>query len=191
MVEHVAGMTIGDFVRLYEDEGPFELIDGERIHLSPPLMKHVKTTHNLLFDLHLHVKKHHLGEVFSETPFVVAHTSNWVRGSRVPDLLFVAAERFADYQTQVPDWQDKPLVLVPDLVAEIVSANDRYTEIAEKVRRYLEDGVQVIWLVDPFERIVIVYTAGSNQQTRLTEGDALDGGSVIPGFSMPVAALFA
>lgn len=45
MIEQRTGvMTIEELVRLYEEEGPFEIIDGERIVLSPPKAGHVVIT---------------------------------------------------------------------------------------------------------------------------------------------------
>ncbi len=40
MVEHVKGMTIDEFIRVYDQEGPFELIDGEQRPMSPPVAGH-------------------------------------------------------------------------------------------------------------------------------------------------------
>ena len=54
---------------------------------------------------------------------------------------------------------------------------------------YLHAGVRLVWLVYPVTQVVIEYSA-SWQVRRLTEGDALDGGNVIPGFTMPIARLF-
>jgi hypothetical protein len=45
-------------------------------------------------------------------------------------------------------------------------------------------------LVDPKQLLVDVYTA-PDQWVRLSVGQALDGGDVLPGFTLPLAKLFA
>ena len=47
----------------------------------------------------------------------------------------------------------------------------------------------VSWVIDPEKRSVAVYTAAGAEV--LDAGDTLDGGDVVPGFSLPVADLFA
>lgn len=185
-----ARMTLEDFVRLY-DEAPFELIDGERILLVPPLARQVvvlKLLYDLLVDF---TRKHKSGQVFPEAPFVVVESADWVMGSRVPDILFYAAQRWSDYITNYPDWGDKPFVLIPDLCVEIVSKNDSYEDVDSKVQRYLNDGVRLVWVVNPRNQTVIVYRNGSDQITRLTEEHTLTGEDVLPGFSVPVKSIFA
>ncbi len=39
-IERVERLTLEEFSRLYEQEGPFELIDGERRALMPPVALH-------------------------------------------------------------------------------------------------------------------------------------------------------
>jgi Uma2 family endonuclease len=59
-----------------------------------------------------------------------------------------------------------------------------------KVGEYFAAGVKLVWLVDPAKRVVIVYTSVKDQRT-LTQADTLDGGEVLPGFSLPLRELFA
>ena len=55
---------------------------------------------------------------------------------------------------------------------------------------YLQDGVRLVWIVDPQQRSIVVHTQGSSQQTTLTETNMLDGAAVLPGFSLPLSRLF-
>jgi Uma2 family endonuclease len=185
-----AGMTIEEFIRRYDKEGPFELIEGEIIPVSPTVLGHNVCTRTVHFAVHQHAIVNNLGEAFSEAPFVLGYSSNWVAGSRVPDVMFVSAARMADYKQQVTDWLNKPLILVPDLVVEVVSPGDTYSEIDEKVARYLNDGVKLIWVINPQTQTVNVYTLGSSQFTRLTAADTLDGGDILPEFKLAIKELF-
>jgi Uma2 family endonuclease len=86
--------------------------------------------------------------------------------------------------------------LAPDLAIEVLSPSDRPAEIRAKVIEYLRLGVSAIWVLDPTSRKVWVHTREDRQQgskvttTTLAEGELLEGGEVVPGFSCPVAELF-
>jgi Uma2 family endonuclease len=144
----------------------------------------------LFIHLSAFVKSKGLGQVFIEVPFVMTSEADWVTGSRVPDVMFVGAERIAQLEAHDPHWKTKPLMLVPDLVAEIVSPTDRASGVSKKVARYLQDGVRVVWLIDPEIQSLTIHTLGSNQITQLGSSDTLTGGEVIPGFEMVVGKLF-
>jgi Uma2 family endonuclease len=103
------------------------------------------------------------------------------------------AERFNPYQEAIPDWKDKPYILVPDLVVEVVSPNDNLWGLDEKVDLYPADGVRLIWVIDPQRKEISVYTPAApntRQQTNLKPGDTLTGGDIIPGFEIAVKAIF-
>lgn len=78
---------------------------------------------------------------------------------------------------------------MPDLVVEVQSPTDRYCQIVAKATRYLDAGVQQVWIVRPVLRIVEVLTP--EEMIILREGDVLMGGTVLAGFQMAVATLFA
>ena len=182
-------MTINQFIAQFRRH-PFELINGERISLSPVLPGHNAISRILFVPLHLHVSQNRLGEVFYETPYVLTENSRWVKGVRVPDLLLFSAERWNAYVEATPDWKARPFTIVPDLAVEIISPTDRYARVIEKVGVYLEDGVRLVWVIDPENEQIAVTTAGAGGQTMLSKTNTLTGGEVIPGFSIPVASLF-
>jgi len=80
--------------------------------------------------------------------------------------------------------------MVPDLAVEVISPGDSYSEVDEKVERYLNDGVRMVLVVDPQRRKVVVHVPNSNRPTHLTENDILSGGDVLPGFEVKVADIF-
>lgn len=191
MVEHGVrvGMALADFVEQYNQQ-PFELVNGEVVTLSPNVAGHNYTGKRLFRALDTFIEPRKLGELAYETPFALSDTADWVKGSRTPDLMFFSAERWSAYIAATPDWKSKPYLLVPDLVIEVVSPNDRYTDIQDKIDGYLGDGVQVAWVVDPQRRKIIIHVADSDQQTTLRESGTLTGGEILPGFSVPVKSLF-
>lgn len=188
-VQERVGMPMDEFIRQF-DEAPFELIDGERILIVPPVAIHVVILKIIYGALYRYEQMTGIGVAFTEAPFVLADTSNWVKGSRVPDTMFYLAERWTAYITAVLDWYSKPFVFVPDLCVEIISANDNYADVEAKVDRYLADGVRLVWVVDPYNRTVAVYAPGSDQITRLSGDSTLSGSDLLPGFALPLKDIF-
>lgn len=104
---------------------------------------------------------------------------------RLPDIAFIAYDRIpdgADPDTPMPDW-------IPNLAVEVISPGNTKLEMARKRRDYFSAGVELVWCVHPSARTVEVYTA-ADQCKVLTEDDQLDGGHVLPGFSLSIRAWF-
>jgi Uma2 family endonuclease len=107
----------------------------------------------------------------------------------VPDVAFVRGDRLP--APPAPEYT-KALLLAPDLVAEVVSPSQYRPEMEEKARRYLTAGVRLVWLVWPRHQRVDVWRQGSDQPMQtLGINDELDGLDVVPGFTYPLARLFA
>jgi Uma2 family endonuclease len=105
---------------------------------------------------------------------------------RIPDVSFVSYDRLPD-RTAL---SEPILGLAPDLAVEVLSPSNTKREMDLKVREYFLAGVRLVWLVDPIKRTVRAYTA-PDQSVRLTEGQALDGGDVLPGLRLPLREVFA
>jgi len=118
-----------------------------------------------------------LGHVLTaETGFLLARDPDTVR---VPDVSFLRAGR-AIAQGFVEG--------APELVVEIVSPSDRRTAVADKVLEWIEAGASAVWVVSPRARTVTVHEGA--QARILEESDTLDGGSVVPGFTLDLGELF-
>jgi Uma2 family endonuclease len=105
---------------------------------------------------------------------------------RLPDVSFISWRHFPSRELpaeQIPD-------LAPDLAVEILSPGNTEAEMERKLREYFEAGVRLVWLVDPRTRTVRVFT-GPGTPVALTEADVLDGGDVLPGFSLSIGEWFA
>jgi Uma2 family endonuclease len=77
----------------------------------------------------------------------------------------------------------------PDLAVEVISPHDTYTEVEEKVCDWLEAGAHMVIVVNPRRRLVTVYRSLANVVV-LTEHDTLEGGDVVPGWTLPVSVVF-
>lgn len=104
---------------------------------------------------------------------------------RRPDVFFVCRGRFEN--EEVPDGFVR---LVPDVAAEVISPNDLYYDVAEKVQEYLDAGIRLVWIVDPKTRTVTIYRARGGDPSRLNEKDELTGEGVLSEFRCEVAELF-
>lgn len=80
--------------------------------------------------------------------------------------------------------------VIPNLVVEVRSPNDTWTEAIGKVIDYLKVGVPIVLFIDPGTRSVSVCGEPFGQRM-LGFSDTLTIPEVLPGFSVPVAALFA
>jgi Uma2 family endonuclease len=61
--------------------------------------------------------------------------------------------------------------------------------MADKIGEYVENGVPLVWVVDPAQATVTVYRSLTDTQ-RLSSGDTLSGEPVLPGFSCRVSEFF-
>jgi Uma2 family endonuclease len=183
------GMSIEEFVREF-DAAPFELINDERRVIMPHLMGH-NLIAGLLYRLLSDLEAHACIVVLYETPFVLADVSDWVKGSFVSDIMVYDQARYDAYVATTTDYLDKPVILIPDLCIEIASKNDEYTEVMAKVEKYMELGVRLVWVFDPYSRTVGVRTLGSQQLTILRDADTVEGGGVVAGFSLRVGDAWA
>ena len=77
------------------------------------------------------------------------------------------------------------------MAVEVVSPSDRYTEVNEKVAEWLSAGARMVVVVDYRRREAVVHHSAASAPVTLTEDDVLDGGDVVPGWTMPVSDMFA
>ena len=188
-LERSALMTVEEYIRRYESKGPFEIVDGEIVELSPVVAGHNFLAYLLWKAMVAADPEERHGISMVESAFILVEKARWVKDSRVPDILYFEINRFNAYREANPDWRKKPFVLVPDLVVEIISETDRYSEVDAKIEGYLKDGVQMVWLVDSRQQTVTLRSRDHYQ--KLTTTDTLTGGDIIPHFSLPISAIFA
>jgi Uma2 family endonuclease len=104
---------------------------------------------------------------------------------RIPDVAFASWNCFPDRKRpRAPIPQ-----LAPDLVVQVLSKGNTKREIARKLGEYFDVGVRVVWLVDIRKRAVGVRTA-VDQSVLIENGQTLEGGTVLPGFTLRLDELF-
>jgi Uma2 family endonuclease len=179
---HHHDITAEEFAALPRQGLRTELVRGEIVTMLPAFTDHGETAMRLSIILGHYVLEHDLGKMYTaETGFLIARNPDTIRA---PDLAFIQKSRLTP-DASGPHWGQ----IVPDLVAEVASTYDRAAEIADKVQMWLDAGVQVIWVLYPMARAIEIYRPGQAVRT-LDDQATLDGGTLIAGFSAPVARIF-
>ena len=164
------------------DMGRTELVKGVIIHMSPTGYLHGYTEGKLYGALQAFVSQHKLGEVLvGKVGIYTARRPDTVRGA---DVAYISNERLARVQSS------SYLDVAPELVVQVLSPDDRWGDLVDKLSECLAVGVQVVWVADPKTQSVYVYHS-LNKVQHFSVEDALPGGEVLPGFGVPVAELFA
>ena len=150
--------------------------------MAPPFFTHGRKANKVHLSLASYVQEHGLGEAFSsEIGYRLTTNPDTVR---VPDVAFLSNEQLqaaGDVAGYFPG--------APVLVVEVISPNDLYTEVDEKVAEWLEHGARLVFVVNPRRRTVAMHRPGQLMRTLSIE-DALTGEDVVPGWSFAVRDLF-
>ncbi len=186
--EVVPGMgpvTVDLLLTLPDDGYIYEVVDGVLVRMAGSGDEATALGIEIAAELRNYVRPRRLGRVTGADgvyKFPGAETG------LIPDVGFYVAARRA----LVTD-RSKPIPFAPDLAVEIAPPSQGADEMAEKARLYLQGGTHLVWIVWPQSRHIDVWRAGSAEQPASTKnvGDSLDGEVLIPGFSYPVADLFA
>ena len=139
-------LTVDDFCELVDEDTEAELVEGVVMMKSPVSYAHEALLMFLIKTLGPYVEECKLGEVLSQK-FLVRVT-NYT--GREPDLVFVSREHLDTIESNY-------LSGAPDLVIEIVSPNDRPSEILQKRVEYEQLGVRELWIIDqPKKRLTVL-----------------------------------
>lgn len=104
---------------------------------------------------------------------------------RIPDVSFVSWSRLPN--RKIPD--QAIAELVPDVAVEVISRSNTREEMERKLSDYFDAGVRLVWYVYPRSREIHVYSA-ADQVRVLSKHESLDGGDVLPGFTLQVNDAF-
>ncbi|MBX3085285.1 MAG: Uma2 family endonuclease [Anaerolineae bacterium] len=176
--------TIAEYQRLMEQsentDRIVELIDGELVEKMPSFTPS-KIAAEIIFAIKLFLRENPIGYVTTEGGGYIMPNGDIL----IPDVGYVA-------KVHLPELPEREAPVPPDFAVEVKSPTDRKRALRNKVERYLQHGTQLVWLVFPDERIVEVYVAGEDADVQTVTIDGiLDGGSVLPGFTLKVSDIFA
>ena len=175
-------MTAEEFFEFDGDPGRnYELIQGELIEMSKPGSRHAELESRINGELYIYLKANPLGKVLGESGFKLETSPDVVRA---PDVSFFVAKRASEVSR--PGFRTQ----APDLAVEINSPHDVMSEVLDKARWWLRHGTLQVWVVDDKTRTVTVYLPDGTARI-YGDNDTLTADPVLPGFSLPLAELFA
>lgn len=173
--------TIDDVERLRREENRLcELINGVLVEKAVSSKTSALAVKLVVF-LDTFVSSRQLGWIFGPDGFVHLFPAQL----RAPDASFVARDQLPD--ERIPD--SGYIDVAPLLAVEIFSPGNTAGEMEQKRHDFFAAGTEQFWVIYPDRQEIEVY---SDPQTCRTLGrnETLDGGSVLPGFTVPVADLF-
>jgi Uma2 family endonuclease len=156
--------------------------EGEVIIMPPAHSRSGEQNVNLAIDLGIWARKDGRGLTFdSSTGFDLPNGAN-----RSPDASWVLKSRLKQL---TPEERAEYLPLCPDFVIELRSKSDRLPVLHAKMREYIESGARLGWLIDPIDRQAFIYSADAPPE-HLLNPPVLDGGPILPGFILDLAAIW-
>lgn len=182
MVTQEKLLTAEDLLDLPDDGQRHELLDGKLVEMAPTGGWHGKVESIIGYLLRGHVETDDLGEVLVGEPGIILHRNP--DRVRAPDVCFFTRARLP--AEALPDGYFE---IVPDLIVEVISPNDRAGEVLDKIQEWLEAGARLVWAVYPTRRSVVAYHDDGTIQLH-TDRDTLSGAPVLPEFICPVARFF-
>jgi Uma2 family endonuclease len=133
----IQATTAKELLRMPDDGFRYELVRGELRKMSPAGHRHGRIAGNITSSLGLHVVANKLGRVYvADTGFLISSDPDTVRA---PDVAFVSQKRLDEVGDVEGYWPG-----APDLVVEVISPGDTYTEVEEKVLEWLEAGALMV-----------------------------------------------
>jgi len=193
IVPSMKPMTVADLLSLPDDGWRYEVVEGVLVRMAGSGAWATTIGRRLAARLGDYVDEHDLGLVTG------ADGVFKFRGAEtglLPDAGYLAA-RQADSIADL----SKPIPFPPDLAAEVASPSQGADAMAAKARQYLDGGTTLVWVFWPERGEVDVWRPGDlrprhqdmrpSATLRAHAGDALDGENIVPGFSYPLAPLFA
>ena len=172
-------MTLEQFVQMDRAENQdFELVDGELIPLSSPIILHGIIRDRMVRLIGNYLDRNPIGGAVSETDCRINHDT-----VRKPDLSIFLSERW-----QQLDIYGIPAPYAPDIAVEVLSPSEHIMDVNRKVRDYLSAGSKEVWLLD---HAICELHVRTKTGVRVLEGiDQLES-TLLPGLSLSVADLFA
>ena len=173
-------LITADELMLLPDNGlRQELVRGELIEMPPPGKAHGVASSRFGLAIGNYSEANDYGTVGDNHGYRLESNPDTVRA---PDLAWYAPGHPAEQTDGYPDQ-------APDLVVEIKSPRDTPPQVAERAQMWPDFGAQEVWYGDPETTTVTRYRPAQEPQV-LGEDDILDGGDLLPGFSIPVWQLF-
>jgi Uma2 family endonuclease len=178
--DHKGTLMTGEELFRRPDFGPCELVDGRIVPLPPTSYGHGFVEARLAGRLVAYAESTGRGEVMSgEAGIYIRRNPDTVRA---PDAAFISNERLARRKSFTY------LDVAPELVVEVLSPDDRWSEVTEKIQDYFTAGVTRVWIVDSKRRMLHAYRSPIEVE-QFGDGQVLTDEEILPGFTLVISEL--
>jgi len=174
-------ISLEEFLKLPETKPASEFIDGKLIQKPMPQGQHSRIQQKLTASINTITEDAHIALALPELRCTFGGRSI------VPDIAVFTWER-------IPSTPDGAIAnqfnAHPDWAIEILSPDQSVTRVTSNILHCLNHGSQMGWLIDPNEKLVLVYA--SNQQPSFfdTMGDRLPVPEFADALNLTLAQLF-
>lgn len=179
----ITRIAADEYAKMGDSGRPTELVRGEIIEMNLPIPKHGYVCLNVGAILREFVRQNDLGRVFSNDSGVITERDpDTVRG---PDVWYASYQKLA--KGPLPS---RYIDVVPDLVIEVLSPSDRWSNVLAKVAEYLNIGVSAVCVLDPDSQTAQLFHPDEPTSRTFSADDDLAFPQVLSGFSVRVGSLF-
>jgi Uma2 family endonuclease len=184
-VERITAEEFADQKSEFPEGGRWhELHEGRPVLLEAPDDRHGNVVMNLSRQLAIWFRDRGRGR----SGYAVHDLGILVR--RNPDTVYVPAMSYFDSGPMFSQ-TDLPLATqIPRMVIDVASSNDRRREMQSRTNAFMNTGIEMIWIVDPFKKEIQVLRRSMHTLVLGTR-QTLEGGQLLPEFTIPVIDIFA
>ncbi len=163
----------------YETDREFEVVNGKLEAKEMAGARHGGVTGRLFIRLGSYLNESSIGDIYTpDTTFIIG------KNERLPDISVVLADRMPESGEPEGIWK-----IAPDLAVEVISPNDFYEKVKQKLHDYFAAGVREVWLVSPEHKEIVIHSSPTASVT-LNEDDDLTSETLLPGFRCHIKELF-
>jgi Uma2 family endonuclease len=173
-------LSLAEFLQLPETKPASEYINGQIYQKPMPKGKHSRLQTHLSAEINYISQPQRLACAFSELRCTFGGRSI------VPDITVFEWQRIPlDANGEIENIFD----IAPDWTIEILSPEQSSVRVIDNILFCLNHGTKLGWLIDPQERLVIIFHPG--QQPAVKQGqDQLDVLSLLKDFKVSVSEVF-
>ena len=175
-------VTAREFIKIPDDDRRIELIAGKVTTRRYAWWNEALAGSAVLWSILKHLRQNDLGGIAlaSRVGYYIKSDPDHVR---VPNVSYIRQERM---DVEEPDFFFPG---APDIAVENVTTCDTYCYMVDKVMAWFEAGAGMVIVINAHNKSLMVHRS-IGQAVNLTVGDTVDGGDVLPGWSMPVSDIF-
>lgn len=164
----------------------YEVVAGEVVEKVPMSAPAAEVANRIRDALSAYLRSRKLGCARMDMLFRIPLPEDKSR-NRATDLAYISLDWWPENRAM--PYRGNPVDVVPDLMVEVASPTDEAEDLLAKAFEYLEAGARAVWVAYPILRVVCEFESRTKQR-QFFEHDDLDGGTLLPGFCVPMAQLF-